>query len=327
MTEPRLLFIDIEPKSGRLSSVKDTQQNPERAEKRLWTCSDNAFKFNFFSEDSPVPQQETAASDGNSPPAKATGLTAFTGQGSEFAFNFQIPPVPPEGMNSETTAIQTVSPPDSQSSAKKQKPSDAGIDSPLSESAVSSKAKKKKKSGKKKVPDSAGAQQNSAEGNRGDEGMVLTAEQQLERELDWCMEQLELGMRTQKGTPKQKEEASRALKTLRSSKAPLAKKRQVMRAMTGDYRKKMEEEKGKQLKLTQTAMTSAQIKVVPDSSKKSVFHRRAGTKTQAADPEDGSKTQTLQTQASTSNSSTEKQEETPHFVFTPSNEEFCFNFL
>lgn len=48
------------------------------------------------------------------------------------------------------------------------------------------------------------------------------------------------------------EEASRALKTLRSSKAPLAKKRQVMRAMTGDYRKKMEEEKSKQYKLIQS---------------------------------------------------------------------------
>lgn len=47
------------------------------------------------------------------------------------------------------------------------------------------------------------------------------------------------------------DEASRALKTLRSSKAPLAKKRQVMRAMTGDYRQKMEEEKKKQYKLIQ----------------------------------------------------------------------------
>lgn len=48
------------------------------------------------------------------------------------------------------------------------------------------------------------------------------------------------------------EEASRALKTLRSSKAPLVKKRQVMRAMTGDYRQKMEEENKKQHKLIQT---------------------------------------------------------------------------
>lgn len=48
------------------------------------------------------------------------------------------------------------------------------------------------------------------------------------------------------------DEASHALKTLRSSKAPLPKKRQVMRAVTGDYRKKMEEEKSKQFKLIQS---------------------------------------------------------------------------
>lgn len=48
------------------------------------------------------------------------------------------------------------------------------------------------------------------------------------------------------------DEASRALKTLRSSKAPLPKKRQVMRAVTGDYRKKIEEEKTKQFKLIQS---------------------------------------------------------------------------
>lgn len=48
------------------------------------------------------------------------------------------------------------------------------------------------------------------------------------------------------------DEASRALKTLHSSKAPLPKKRQVMRAVTGDYRKKMEEEKTKQFKLIQS---------------------------------------------------------------------------
>lgn len=47
------------------------------------------------------------------------------------------------------------------------------------------------------------------------------------------------------------EDASHALKTLHSSKAPLVKKRQVMRAMAGDYRKKMEEEKSKQFKLIQ----------------------------------------------------------------------------
>jgi len=45
------------------------------------------------------------------------------------------------------------------------------------------------------------------------------------------------------------EEALRAIKTLRNDKAPLVKKRQLMRAMFGDYRKKMEEELCKELKL------------------------------------------------------------------------------
>lgn len=45
------------------------------------------------------------------------------------------------------------------------------------------------------------------------------------------------------------EEAVRAIRTLRSDKAPLVKKRQIMRAIFGDYRKKMEEELCKQLKL------------------------------------------------------------------------------
>lgn len=45
------------------------------------------------------------------------------------------------------------------------------------------------------------------------------------------------------------EEACRALKTLRSSKAPMVKKRQVMRAVSGDYRKKMEQERERQFKL------------------------------------------------------------------------------
>ncbi|KAK1882081.1 UPF0488 protein C8orf33 like [Dissostichus eleginoides] len=115
----------------------------------------------------------------------------------------------------------------------------------------------------------------SAEGSEGGEDTALSAEEQLNRQLDWCIEQLESGMMSQKGTPKQKEEASRALKTLRSTKAPLAKKRQVMRAMTGDYRKKMDQEKSKQHKLIKTEHASAKVKEVSDTPKKSVFHRRA----------------------------------------------------
>ncbi|XP_065501269.1 UPF0488 protein C8orf33 homolog isoform X2 [Caloenas nicobarica] len=82
---------------------------------------------------------------------------------------------------------------------------------------------------------------------------------QLWKEVSWCVEQLELGLKTQKPTPKQAEEALRAIKTLRSDKAPLVKKRQLMRTMFGDYRKKMEEDWCKELKLMETALKSATI--------------------------------------------------------------------
>ncbi|KFU95242.1 UPF0488 protein C8orf33, partial [Chaetura pelagica] len=85
------------------------------------------------------------------------------------------------------------------------------------------------------------------------------SDDQLWKEVDWCVKQLELGLKTQKPTPKQAEEALRAIKTLRSAKAPLVKKRQLMRTMFGDYRKKMEEEQCKELKLIETALKSARI--------------------------------------------------------------------
>ncbi|XP_041575004.1 UPF0488 protein C8orf33 homolog isoform X4 [Taeniopygia guttata] len=85
------------------------------------------------------------------------------------------------------------------------------------------------------------------------------SEEQLWKEVDWCMNQLELGLKTQKPTQKQAEEALRAIRTLRSDKAPLVKKRQLMRAMFGDYRKKMQEELCRELKLMETAAKSAKI--------------------------------------------------------------------
>uniref|UniRef100_A0A665UHQ9 Zgc:112185 n=1 Tax=Echeneis naucrates TaxID=173247 RepID=A0A665UHQ9_ECHNA len=192
---------------------------------------------------------------------------------------------------------------------------------PSPEASVQSKAKKKKKkSGKKNASESSKAQQMPTEGSRGGEEI---AEEQLNRQLDWCIEQLQLGLRSQKGTPKQKEEASRALKTLCSSKAPLVKKRQVMRAMTGEYRKKMEEETKKQFKLIQSEIASAQVKVVSDSPKKCVFHRRAKVKTQTPNTEENRE----KTEAQDSGRTPQTQGDTSAFVFTPSKEAFCFNFL
>lgn len=314
MTEKKVLIIDINA-----PTAAQGQKNSQG-----WSRSDNTFKFNFIPEGAQAP---TAHSQEEAKSVHPAGSAAFTGQGSGFAFNFQIPEGTQGEMKTEEASPSEVLASDSHTPAKEEK-------LPPNEPPVSSKAKKKKKSGQKKTTSGAidGQQKqttssSAAEGAEGDGRTALSAEEQLNRELDWCIEQLELRMNTQKCTPKQKEESSRALKTLRSSKAPLAKKRQVMRAMSGDYRKKMEEEKDKQFKLIQAAMTSAQVKAVSEPAKKSVFHRRADGKTQTHNSTQTNQQGTVQTETDCPSTSVQKQEETSTFVFTPAKEEFCFNFL
>ncbi|XP_034716932.1 UPF0488 protein C8orf33 homolog isoform X1 [Etheostoma cragini] len=316
MSEPRLLVIDIEPKSNSSVPVNDRAENP------LWHRSDNTFRFNFVPDNRPALPETTSPSDVTQPTASRI---SFTRQDPAFAFNFQIPPVPPVEIM-ETTETPDTSSPGSQQRIKEEMPSPPQqVNSPPEPSMQSKAKKKKKKSGKKKHLDSTESQQTpcSAEGCQGGEDTELSAEEQLNRQLDWCVEQLELGIKSQKSTPKQNEEASRALKTLRSSKAPLAKKRQVMRAMTGDYRQKMEEEKRKQYKLIQGEVASGRVKLVSDSPKKSVFHRRADVKSQPPATEEHRQ----QTGAQHTHLTTRTQGDSPAFVFTPSKEEFRFNFL
>lgn len=139
------------------------------------------------------------------------------------------------------------------------------------------------------------------------------SDDQLQKEVDWCVEQLEIGLKTQKSTPKQVEEALRAIKTLRSDKAPLVKKRQVMRTIFGDYRKKMEEELCKQLKLMLSDAKSAKI-VEVQNKKCQVIRKRSGAcrKSQgsAGSPPESPSTP-----------------DTGTFGFTVSQEEFRFNFF
>ncbi|KAG8515440.1 UPF0488 protein C8orf33 [Galemys pyrenaicus] len=72
--------------------------------------------------------------------------------------------------------------------------------------------------------------------------------EQLARELTWCVEQLELGLKMQKPSPKQKEQALGAIRTLCSGKTPLPRKRQLMRSLFGDYRARMEAERQEALR-------------------------------------------------------------------------------
>ncbi len=58
-------------------------------------------------------------------------------------------------------------------------------------------------------------------------------------ELEWCIAQLEMGLLRKDASKAQRQENERSIKTLRSSKAPMPRKRQLMRHLFGDYRAKM----------------------------------------------------------------------------------------
>nr|KAF6276848.1 hypothetical protein mPipKuh1_001891 [Pipistrellus kuhlii] len=92
--------------------------------------------------------------------------------------------------------------------------------------------------------------------------------EQLARELAWCVEQLELGLRMQSPSPKQKEQAVVAIRTLRSGRTPLPRKRQLMRSLFGDYRAQMEAERRQALRALQTAARSAHVQPVGEAARK-----------------------------------------------------------
>ncbi|KAK1331771.1 hypothetical protein QTO34_007447 [Cnephaeus nilssonii] len=97
--------------------------------------------------------------------------------------------------------------------------------------------------------------------------------EQLARELAWCVEQLELGLRMQRPSPKQserrfEEQAIGAIRTLRSERTPLPRKRQLMRSLFGDYRAQMEAEWREALRALKTAAHSAHVQPVGEAARK-----------------------------------------------------------
>ncbi|KAH9376898.1 hypothetical protein HPB48_002787 [Haemaphysalis longicornis] len=83
------------------------------------------------------------------------------------------------------------------------------------------------------------------------------AQEKFERELRWCIEQLDISLTQTDAKKKIYSEHMRALQTLKNEKAPVAKKRQVMSMTLGNYREKMKQQEAKfaaedrrQLKLT-----------------------------------------------------------------------------
>lgn len=150
---------DIEPKST----------TSARAEKPLWTRSDNTFRFNFLSDSSPAPAKETPPSSDKT--EQAPSQVSFTGQGS-FSFNFQIPPSSPvEDMDATET------PDTSSKSTQEEKPSPSQEVKSAPEPSQAKKKKNKKKPANKKPADGAEKQPkpSSAEGSQGGEESALVS--------------------------------------------------------------------------------------------------------------------------------------------------------
>ncbi|XP_045868778.1 UPF0488 protein C8orf33 homolog isoform X2 [Meles meles] len=92
--------------------------------------------------------------------------------------------------------------------------------------------------------------------------------EQLARELAWCVDQLELGLRMQRPSPRQREQAVGAIRTLRSGRTPLPRKRQLMHSLFGDYRAQMEAERREALRVLRAAACAAQVQPVGEATRK-----------------------------------------------------------
>uniref|UniRef100_A0A1E1WYV8 Uncharacterized protein n=1 Tax=Amblyomma aureolatum TaxID=187763 RepID=A0A1E1WYV8_9ACAR len=107
--------------------------------------------------------------------------------------------------------------------------------------------------------------------NSEDVGDEEDAGEKFERELKWCIEQLNASLSTSDSMKKIYSEHLRALQTLQNAKAPMAKKRQVMSMTLGNYREKMKEEKAKFV-AESTRKARLQPQCSPET--KSVFLRK-----------------------------------------------------
>ncbi|XP_076804173.1 uncharacterized protein LOC143448355 isoform X2 [Clavelina lepadiformis] len=112
-------------------------------------------------------------------------------------------------------------------------------------------------------------------------GMNDQIREDFHKEVNWCIEQLRMGMFTKNPSKQQVQECERVIRILTSSKAPLVKKRQAMRQMFGDYRKKIEAEERKWHEAMMKQMQALKISNVEDITgtflKQSSMHSMSST--------------------------------------------------
>ncbi|XP_075035554.1 UPF0488 protein C8orf33 homolog isoform X2 [Mixophyes fleayi] len=338
--------------------ARDIQEGPGH----WFTASNNNFSFNFC-PDQVDPSKESGCGGVECKQVEEVeckdqnisghGIALCAGAGSEFTFDFQIPGDAGSPSQSSEGHISTQDASGDQLNVAQTSPAVAeslpqncpnledacalmgvAVNRTIKLEANGKNAFDSPKKKKKKKTKNQSAQTRKVEEHRGDAGSSSSPKEdpqagadELRRELDWCVEQLRLGLQRQKSTPKQVEEALRAIKTLSGEKVPLVKKRQLMRAMFGDYRRKMEEERLKQLKLMQAAAKSAQVSEVTAAARRNsskVFRKSSHKPSRIIGQSDvmsaGSQGSCdLPTVPGTSNEG--------GFTFRSSQEPFCFNFF
>ncbi|KXJ22551.1 UPF0488 protein C8orf33 homolog [Exaiptasia diaphana] len=146
----------------------------------------------------------------------------------------------------------------------------------------------------------------------------MSPQDKLESELAWCINQLEIGLKVQKPDKTTSSHTEQLIKNLKSPKVPLPKKRQIMRSVFGDYRKKIQDDLKKGHSLVPEK--SAKVYPVKKHQQKSVFLRVAqDTKQTNHESVDGMKQ---------SNGNNEPSEALigQEWKFEPSGGDFKFNF-
>ncbi|XP_062515903.1 UPF0488 protein C8orf33 homolog isoform X2 [Corticium candelabrum] len=99
----------------------------------------------------------------------------------------------------------------------------------------------------------------------------LSTEERFEIELQWCIEQIELGLQKKKPNPKQAQESMRVLKILNSSKAPMVQKRQVMHMTCKDYKSKLKLDQ----QFLKRYLNTGDVKPVKKEDQHGTFYKKA----------------------------------------------------
>lgn len=89
----------------------------------------------------------------------------------------------------------------------------------------------------------------------------------FEEQVEWCIRQLELGLHHCGATKAQKDSNQKNIRTLRSLKVPVPRKRQLMRNVFGDYRSKMMTTPLPEARAKEPCVNAVERKVTEDCGK------------------------------------------------------------